>query len=227
MVADMMIAENAIAQPPDGARLGLHATVPGKKAGCGQVNDPVDGTPISCRDYNVGPLATGDGVIYHVFLCVAFAPGSVAGMSCGVVYDDTNASQTVVDWTLCADLEFPNSGPNGVWPASGGGNRITWISTTNCQTTEIGQDGVHATAGFFYVYLYGTSELTLMEVTPNNNLVSGPEMNIANCQAQATDLSPLAAAKVGFGTTQGYNPCTVVPVEPTTWGALKRTFGNQ
>ena len=77
----------------------------------------------------------------------------------------------VFGWYLCADLEFTNGGDNGEWPAAGGGNRMTWVMTTNCQQHIIAgyeSEGVHAIAGAFYIYAYDED---LLYVQPNLNLV--------------------------------------------------------
>ena len=90
---------------------------------------------------------------------------------------------------FCASgLEFPN-GPTGSstdeWPASGGGNRLTWDSSIDCQTTTLGMDGVHAVAGSFYVYAYSDD---LFQVTPNNNLSTAPELQVGDCSEAVFDL---------------------------------------
>ena len=60
----------------------------------------------------------------------------------GIEYDgDLGEGVDVLDWHLCADgLENPNAGPGGEWPASGGGNVITWLT---CQDERLGNDGMH------------------------------------------------------------------------------------
>lgn len=184
---------------------------------------------IPCRNYRVTwPLLSGA----DVYLVVARAyPGpGIAGVSCGISYNATvGAGVDVLGWTLCADLEFTNSGLNGEWPASGGGSRITWVSTTNCQRTVIDPDGVHAIAGAFYVYAYS---MDLFQVTANTNLAGPYELAVADCAASVTylkegDLHLRATnAWLGFGDI-GYNPCvgaTTIPVDRTTWGQLKTTY---
>ena len=92
------------------------------------------------------------GISYDAYLVVADVKtfSGVGGVSCGINYDP--APQSGVDLycrTLCADgFEWPNSGPTGVWPAAGAGNRITW---TTCQRNWIYPSGIHAVAGVFYV----------------------------------------------------------------------------
>ena len=125
-------------------------------------------------------------------------------------------------WTLCADMEFTNAGAYGEWPASGGGNRITWSLVDACQRTVIDPDGVHAIAGAFYVYAYSADCLW---VTRNENLTV-PELAVADCTAQATYLGYRHAGWVGFG-CEGWTPCEgwfIIPTEPTTWGRMKTKY---
>jgi hypothetical protein len=175
---------------------------------------------VSCSAYEEQWATNVASDVYLVVGRGNTIPG-IAGLSCGIEYSPTVG---MFGWTLCADLEFTNSGANGFWPASAGGNRITWVNDTNCQRTEIAPDKVHAFAGVFYVYAYGNGTLA---VTPNNNLGSGPELAVADCSA-ATTLLPMDGSRagvVGFGTATGYSPCAaIVPVEPTTWGSLKSKF---
>jgi hypothetical protein len=198
---------------------------------------PPQGTPcgvgkptIPCQNYRtIWPLMSSA----DVYLVVARGqPGpGIAGISCGIQYDPR--PQNGVDmfgWTLCADMEFTNAGPNGVWPASGGGNRITWSMEDNCQRTVINPDGVHAIAGAFYVYAYSEDYFS---VTPNMNLVI-PEFAVADCSAQASYFSLNAdMGTVGFGSITdgsfagGLNPCVgwfTIPTKSTTWGQLKTKY---
>ena len=165
----------------------------------------------------------------------------LAGVSCGIQYNNAaGAGVDVFGWQLCADLEFTNGDLAGCppdvppceWPISRGGNRITWVSTTNCQQTIAGDQGVHAVAGVFYLFAYSPDVFYLTE---NKNLQI-PELAVANCKA-ATDYLPWGrTAFLTFsasGTELGCNPCTEADVdcsgtavEPTTWGRLKTTFGS-
>jgi flagellar hook capping protein FlgD len=159
---------------------------------------------VPCSQYKTNGST---GISYDAYLVVADAYYSgVLGVSCGISYDP--APQSGVDlytWTLCADgFEWPNSGPNGVWPASGAGNRITW---TTCQTHSISPNSIHAVAGVFYIYAYGADQLQVIE---NQNLDSGPELTVANCSGVESYLPKAYGARVDFspdGTSPGYNPC--------------------
>jgi hypothetical protein len=208
----------------DEAVIALHIGAKSKKATeiCTKA-DPVT-LKIACSNFVItaDPMAN-----YDVYLVVARGgdPGpGIAGASCGVAFDENIG---MFGWELCSDLHFPN-GPDGGqdWPASGGGNRITWAPGTNCQRTSIGSDGVHAVAGAFYVYPYDAGSLW---ITENLNLRSGPEFRVADCSASETSLSLSRAGAVQFGASDrpGCNPCVSdcsTPVEETTWGQLKNKY---
>ena len=108
-----------------------------------------NGTPnaqgLACPDFNAQWPTQAGADVYLVVASAAFDPG-IAGLSCGIEFDSTVG---MFGWSLCADLDFPNGG----WPASGGGNRITWVASTNCQryTPEpFVPYTVQAVAGAFY-----------------------------------------------------------------------------
>jgi hypothetical protein len=220
----LCFAGAAFAGTQDNARVAVHLKDFQALKVCTK-NAPVN---LSCRDYNTGPGQLG--VYQHVYVVVGFGDPAngrgIAGVELGVLYD--NAS---VGWTLCGDLQFTNSGPDGEWPLSTGGNRITWAVDApgdpddNCQTNVVDPTGVQAIAGAFYVYAYTDQ---LFQITPNNNLVEGPLLSVADCNAAASALSPLAAGNITFGGTEpGYNPCLEpVPVRSTTWGKVKTLFND-
>lgn len=183
-------------------------------------SDPVTNM-VPCTAFDTDEVLNNGSDVY---LVVALA-SELAGLSCGLQYDSASSQGVdIFGWTLCADLEFPNSGPTGAWPAAGGGNRITWNAATNCQNTVVG-DGVMAVAGSFYTFAYSADTF---RITPNRNLMSGPEMTVANCSALETELDTLAVNPpygwVDFGGGMGYNPCEPTPVETTTWGSLKKQY---
>jgi hypothetical protein len=200
---------------------------------------PNSGTPIPCTSY-VTNWPTGLNTDVYLVIARGDPVSGLAGVSCGLLYDNAVGSGVdVFGWTLCADLEFTNGAatcppdlPPCEWPISHGGNRITWVSTTNCQRTVAGTEGVHAVAGSFYLYAYGPD---VFELTENKNLQI-PELAVANCAANTDYLPWGRIAFVTFstsGTDLGCNPCTEpdvdctrVPVEPTTWGKLKTRFGT-
>jgi hypothetical protein len=91
------------------------------------------------------------------------AVSGVGGLQCGITYDPAaHAGVDVFNWTLCASLEFPSSGPNGAWPAAGSGNLITWDGAFRCQRTQPDGSGVVAAAGYFYCAAYSTDRLELI-----------------------------------------------------------------
>ena len=210
-------ATMALAQSQPNAAIALHTTTHLIKGDPGCAGAP----DFECSQYNkTWPVGASANLYLNVVR--GNAPG-IGGLSCGIEYDQALASGVdVYSWTLCASgLEFVNDGGNGDWPNSLGGNRMTWNATSDCQLTEYGTDGIHATAGFFYVYAYSAD---VFMITPNNNLSSGPELQVVDCLNATSDVNPLLAGKMGFG-VDGLNPCTdVTPVAPATWGQIKNQY---
>ena len=215
----------AYAGTQDGAVITLHAKTHTSKS----KTVCVDWAPtVPCSQYaTTWPL----GVNADVYLVVAKAQveAGIAGMSCGISYDGAAGSGAdVFGWSLCGDLEFTNAGLLGEWPEAGGGTRITWSLVDACQRTVIEPDGVHAIAGAFYIFAYGPD---VLQVTPNNNLQSEPELAVADCTASTTYLpvDGSAAGSVGFG-QPGCNPCAEncgpppIATTPTTWGKVKSLY---
>jgi len=172
-------------------------------------------TNTPCDQYSVtGPL--GASTIYLVIADAGLE--GVGAASFGVDYSG-NATVGIdpryVTFTPCADgLTFPNSGGHGDFPMPGGGVRLTWNTSVSCAKQVIGSYGVHAVVGCFYVYAYSGD---VLKITPNNNLQSGPELIVADCQGVTTDLLPihpgaqadLIMGRVGVADQQllGFNPC--------------------
>ena len=192
---------------------------------------------MGCSEYRTDwPL----GVSADLWLVVARVDGpGVGAMSCGILYENgavggsTMANASGVDlysWTLCTSgLQFPNS-PTGLaedaWPASGGGNRITWDSSVDCQLETIGLDGIHAMAGCFYVYAYSDD---VFQVTPNMNLSQEPEFQLLDCFGSGRDLPyPERAGSCAFGSGSGYNPCAdITPVRLLSFTAARVDAGAE
>jgi hypothetical protein len=177
-----------------------------------------DKPTIPCSDYDTDFQPTL--VFTNIYLAVVGAePGpGIAGVSCGI---STSGAFSMSGWTLCADLDFPA----GNWFGGNGGNRITWASASNCQQTEISPDGVHAIAGAFYGYAYGNA---LVEVTRNETLAI-PELKVADCAANESDVDLAATGAVGFGTLVGRNPCNAEPpvsTAETIWSRIKRQYSG-
>jgi hypothetical protein len=170
----------------------------------------------------------GEGELYapyYAILAVFNGDGEegIAGLSCGIEYNSTpNQGVEMWGWTPCTDgLEFSN----GNWPASGGGNRITW---TTCQSEEPGGPGtgVAVVFGFFYITAYSEDTFRIIE---NRNLGSGPELQVAGCDAASEPLDMNQAGWVGFsddGSVKGNVLCGK-PKEDATWGDVKARYGGR
>ena len=223
-------AAQAMAQPADliNARLALHTTAHGTKSSCAFNQNPtIAGVP--CESYTTSwPAFSGADVWYVVAHNGGAGAGpGFTGVTAGIEYDPAVGQ---FGWTKCATLEFPNAGPNGPWPNSGGGNVITWEA---CEGTTIAPNGAHAVAGFFYMYAYGEGT---MSATENRNLAAGSDFELANCGGQSLSLwsyhdpsvLPLLFGTVHFGGdgSLGYTPCGVVATEKTTWGNIKTLYGE-
>lgn len=240
-----------LAQGNDNARFALHAkpffvadkTIPNL---CPDPANPLapnyspnwDNLP--CTDYEVMQgLQVFKGP--DVFLVVGQAGlVGIAGASCGVNYIPGGGPGNGIDANFatfinCSNgLYFPNDGPNGTWPAPGGGVRLTW---EDCQNEVIGGRGVHAVLGAFYVYAYSDD---VLELTPNNNLTSGPELAVTACGGGTTDfmqtvdpsLLPAILGRVQFGAGRdgliGFTPCNdIVSTQVTTWGNIKSLYDEE
>lgn len=145
----------------------------------------------------------------------------ISGVSFGLEYPQGGSGLFRGAYTTCSDLAYPNSDPAGnLFPDSGGGIRLIWSPSDNCQRT-LYPDGVQANLMAVYMYAYAACQ---MEVTPNRNLASGPEFRVLDCNLVERNLVwPQNAGVVGFG-TRGYSPCTEVPVKAATWGRLKALY---
>ena len=162
---------------------------------------------IPCSQYVVQGALHQDMLVYMVIAQVDTPLYNVGiiGITMGIQYNgNTGQGLDVIGWTLCSDgVEYPNAGPRGDWPASGGGNTVTWIT---CQETRIGNDGFHAVVGAFSVYAYSSDQL---RVTPNRNLDGGSSFALANCQGAEQSPDTLwSLGRAGFG-APGLNPCTL------------------
>jgi hypothetical protein len=203
-------------------------------------NQCTDNTPtaqgLTCENYVLeGDLNTA----YLVYLVVAradtaasYGVTTIAGIECGIEYNgDGTAGVDVFDWILCADLEFTNGPPGGdEWPASYGGNRITWDPVDHCQNQPLSSNGVHAVAGTFYVFAY---DADVFRVTPNRNLFGGPALSVSDCTAATSRIDTTEVmhcmAAASFGASASSNPCdfpdcVFTPVEPITWGQIKDRY---
>ena len=194
--------EEARAGSVPGPKVALHISATTSKAGsiCSAWSPNAKGIP--CSDYVVQGSLNQDLLVYMVVRVDSLSSG-IAGVTAGIEYNGNfGQGVDVTSWTLCTDgLEFPNAGPRGDWPASGGGNSITWIT---CAGQRIGNDGLHGVVGAFGVYAYSADQL---KITPNRNLEIGPSLTVANCSGGEVHLdSTFAGGWAGFWTI-GRNPC--------------------
>src|SRR5262245_16999968 len=137
-------------------------------------------TNVPCSEFDVSAQV---GRAYHVYLVGARADSGVAGLSSGLEYNgQLHEGVDIFGFTSCSGgIVFPNSPLDGQdWPASGGGVRITF---NPCQNTVLGSDLGHGIAGALYVYAYSQD---LLALTPNMNLMTPPELIVANCAGQTT-----------------------------------------
>ena len=228
LTAAVAITVPAFAGTQDNAVLALevrpHATKSSLvcfKTGGSSSLDPVTGNRACNTFTTTGAL----NIARDMYLVVAKADNvaGIAGVSLGIQYDGVASSGIdVFGWSLCSDLDFPN----GSWPNSGGGTRITWSAGTNCQRTVLGTMGAHAVAGAFYVYAYSSDTF---KITENKGLAI-PELRVADCNASESNINQAkGVGSAGFGANAGCNPCLtdcgIIPVEPTTWGKIKN-FGT-
>jgi len=229
-------ASPLVAGPHDQAVFDLDAKAPFTPTknmglcGPGSYDPNAQGTP--CFDYNVvRPIHESPGPIVYLVVAQLGSVGILAA-SCGIDYDGgpgTGLDPRFVSWTGCTDgAEYTSEGPNGDWPNPGAGIRVTWLT---CQNQDIPPNGVHAVLGCFYLYAYSGA---LLEVTPNNNLDSGPEAAVTSCFGGTTDLLDVLPepyvwnlfAKVQFGGfDRAWNSCFDLDAKQTTWGRLKRQYG--
>lgn len=166
----------------------------------------------------------GPGYYYIYLLVVKGSELDIAGLQCGITYENNAANGAsdgigldIFTWTLCATLQFAM--PTPVWPNPGGGNLITWDRTTVCQTGET------AVAGYFYSAAYGQDKFGIT-VRPADG-----KAKVADCSAAEFELLPTDLGYVAFSTGQsvaGCNPCLQscppVAVQTTTWSGVKTLY---
>jgi hypothetical protein len=115
-------------------------------------------------------------------------------------------------WTSCAYLEIPTAG----WPSCGGGIAQTWVPDA---------PPGHVTLGILDVYVYpGLNELYICD-DPRVGFAEwcdGGEPYPWCCRMTVAE-NPGAFGSVGFG-TGGHNPTSSIPVEETSWGAVKGMY---
>ncbi len=113
-------------------------------------------------------------------------------------------------WSNCADLELPTEN----WPGCG---------EANAQTFSLPQAGPHVTFGIFDVYIYGNS--MSMCICPDDRVGFAEHCDGSDPAPlcfQTTD--PQYFGCLGFNGESGYNPCSIVPAEEKSWGAVKSLY---
>ncbi len=233
-IATVGISTGAHAAGNVNAKIMLHALATTAKAPCVRAqNIPTAG----CPGYQAGVdnIALYPTLRYVYLLAVnggwSTTPSStdgIAGVQCGISYNPAaTAGVDVYAWVACGDLQFASTG----WPASGGGNLVTWnTGGTQCSTVpRLGNAlvGAVAVAGYFYVGAY-SPDLMRVVVRPVDGAAK-----VADCTAVedvvtgGIDAETFMGA-VGFG-RPGINPCgreRVVGVEASTWSNVKNLIGT-
>jgi len=220
-IAALALAPPAAFSDPEDATIGFYLT--DATGRCSSLEPP------SCATEDVqvsGTLLTP----YYAVLCIfnADPDSGVGGVSCGIRYDGGSSSGVDIwGWTRCADgLEFPTDN----WPNSGTGTRITWL-TCQLDAPDGFEGGVTAVAGYFYITAYSPDQL---EVTPNNQLTSGPELRVLHCGGGGTgaevSIPEDQTGSLGFSddeSEKGELPCIKIIREESTWGAIKSLYDNR
>jgi hypothetical protein len=212
LVLCLSLPSLAVAGGNPDAVLALHIGTRTAKNVCTSTSLPSD-----CGGYNTNTGSTG---FFNLYLTVAnYDTMGVAGLQFGIDYDaNPGSGADVSGWTSCADLEFPGT----EWPKSASGNLVTWEPSQSCQGDLVNFTPI--LAGAFEVFAYGADNFGIVP-----RPVDG-KVKVADCFAAEDDLTgqnPSRLAVVSFGLDNGYNPCaSVVPVQKTTWGAIKSLFEN-
>jgi hypothetical protein len=193
------------------AKVAFHVQPHARKS-IGTCRIPADGgrSPLDVPCVALEPYGY-DHVGYDAYLIVVGArPGpGLGGVQCGVAYDGRVAKGIdVFGWEPCVDQEYRGTGEEGIWPASGSGNMMLWLTATNCQRHVVPgheNEGVHAVAGAFYVYAYGADTL---RITPDLSRPVLPELAVVDCAPVLTELQEAAVGTAIFGEAgKGCNPC--------------------
>jgi hypothetical protein len=77
--------------------------------------------------------------------------------------------------------------------------------------------------GFFYIYSYGNNKIAIMPDVARGDST----LIVTACDGTRFDVL-VPGGSIGIGSEDGFNPCRdVVDVSRTTWGRIKRTYGEQ
>jgi len=205
-MAVLCLTRFAYASPDNGPKIAGHLLAYTTKAICSASAARPPCNPGETHLNTHGNLNTS----YNLYLVVADADSSagVAGAAFGIDYNGTpGVGMDTFSWILCADAEY-SGGPQGVsWPASGSGNLIVWDQTVHCQKTGASGDthgDVTAVLGSIYVYAYSNDLFSLVP----RSYVPAPDLSVGTCAPVEVPLNfPSGVGKVGFGTSQGVDPC--------------------
>jgi len=153
----------------------------------------------------VGGGGGGREDIYVIAVDVVGIAGTRYGLCCdGPIY--------FYGWTKCSDFEIPTTN----WPGCGEANAQTW-------TTE--QPGPNVTVGILDAYIYGSTVSMCVCIDPRVGFAEwcdGSEPSPICFQADGSDSRYFGC--VGFNGNPGYNPCSIVPVDQRSWGAVKSLY---
>lgn len=195
------------------ARLGLHLA-PLSKDPCGSslegyACDYPNGSNLRVR----GDLHT----FYHLYvLALDLDPDmGIGGMGFALDVQDPGTTPFLTQVGVCADVEYPTSDP--LWKT------VYWSASQNCQQNidpADPQGQAVALAFTYYVYAYADASILGRYGVP---------FLVYDCQGEASypPLDHSGAVQFGEGGgSPGVDPCaaSLVPVESTTWGRVKRTF---
>ena len=155
--------------------------------------------------------AIGVGYDLYLFILDGSSQAGVSGAAFGIAYDEVpNSGVDVFGWTGCSDLAFPYGPPGTNWPDSGSGNLLIWDRESNCQRSPAAGDDdgdVTVCLGAFYVFAYSPDTF---QITPRT-YVPSPDFDVTDCNAEASHLPyPEQAGLVGFGSNEGYDPCSAM-----------------
>lgn len=144
---------------------------------------------------------------YDVYI-LAVDVEAVAGVRYGLTVG--GAAMFFYGWTKCSDFEIPSPG----WPGDAEDNAQTWTAE---QVTNF------LTIGVLDVYAYGGT--TSLSTTIDSRVSKAEMCDGSQPSPICVDFTdPGSFGTVGFNSTSGVNPCTGIPVEPTSWGKLKAMY---
>lgn len=159
----------------------------------------------NCMDINTnGGIAGERNDIYVLAIDVV----AISGVRYGICCDGTFF---FYGWTKCTDFEIPQTG----WLACGKGNAQTW---------SVERPGPNVTVGIIDVFLYASSHCMCICNDPRVGFAEFCDGSQPSPICYRTS-DPAHFGCVAFnGAPCGYNPCSIVPTEETSWGAVKSLY---